>query len=260
LHGGDGSGPLILLIHGLTGCADSFYVRATAHALLTLGYAVLRLDLRDHAGRSDDLRAVLTTLAAQFPRLVEHGIAAIGYSLGGNLLLKYLGEEGRTARLAAAVAVSAPIDLAAASQRIMAARNRFYHSYLLVRMRGEALARAGQRAIVPAVRSIYEYDDRIVAPANGFAGADDYYRRCSAGQYLGGIATPTLIVHALDDPWIPADAYVTARRAPGAATLLLPSAGGHVGFHGTGSRVPWHDRCAALFLASVLGAPLRPRA
>jgi predicted alpha/beta-fold hydrolase len=266
LHTPERARATVVLIHGLTGCADSTYVRATAHHLLSAGYAVLRLNLRGagparplcrlqyHAGRSDDLRQALRAFAVRRPDLAGGPLFAVGYSLGGNMLLKYLGEEGRAAPLQAAVAVSAPIDLRAASLCLMASRNRFYHGYLIGRMRAEALApsaalSAGERRAILTARTVYEYDDRFVAPRNGFADAEDYYRRSSAAGYLGAIATPTMIIHALDDPWVPAASYRSVEwRGQPALTPLLAPRGGHVGFHGVGSRVPWHDRCAKLFL------------
>lgn len=270
LHIAERGRATVILLHGLTGCADSSYVRSTAQHLLSCGYSVLRLNLRGagparslcrlqyHAGRSDDLRLALRVFVARRPDLASGLLLAMGFSLGANMLLKYLGEEDDTTPLRGAVAVSAPIDLRSASACLMAARNRFYHSYLICRMRAEAVAPSAElspaeRRAILAARSVYEYDDRFVAPRNGFAGAEDYYRRCSAAAYLGGIATPTLIVHALDDPWIPAESYL---RIPWgglpALTALLPPRGGHVGFHGIGSRVPWHDRCAVMFFERTL--------
>lgn len=255
----------VVLVHGLTGCADSTYIRASARHLLSAGYAVLRLNLRGagparplcrlqyHAGRTEDLRAALRIFAARRTDLAARPLFALGYSLGANMLLKYLGEEGRATPLHAAACVSAPIDLHAASLRLMAPRNRFYHRYLLARMRAEALAPsaeldAAERRAVFAARTVYDYDDRFVAPRNGFADARDYYRQCSARAYLGGVAVPTLVVHALDDPWIPAACYgdIDWLALP-AITPLLPPRGGHVGFHGLDSRVPWHDRCTVAF-------------
>jgi predicted alpha/beta-fold hydrolase len=260
---------LVILVHGLTGCADSTYVRATARHLLSLGYAVLRLNLRGagparplarfqyHAGRTADLRAALAGLGTRDPALVASGVFAVGYSLGANMLLKFLGEEGARATLRGAAAISAPIDLHAASLCLMTRRNRFYHRYLMSRMIVEAVAPTAaltedERQAAQSARTVYQFDDRFVAPRNGFAGAADYYARCSAEAYLAAIKTPTLIVHALDDPWIPADAYRRQNwsRAP-SLTPLLPAAGGHVGFHGADSRVPWHDRCLAAFFERI---------
>lgn len=264
--------PLVLLIHGLTGCEDSAYIRAGARHWLGRGHPVLRLNLRGagpsrptcllhyHAGRSDDLRDALAALAA-LPALAgalsAGGLIAVGYSLGGNMLLKYLGEEGAAAPFMAAASVSAPIDLAATTRRIQAPRNALYHRYILSRMKAEALAPVsaldgGMREAVRAARSIYAYDDAVVAPLNGFAGADDYYRKCMARRFLADIRVPTLLVHARNDPWIrPAPYLEFDWQANPALTPLLPQGGGHVGFHGRGAITPWHDRAIAAFVDGI---------
>lgn len=258
--------PLVVLIHGLTGCEDSAYMLASARFWLERGHRVLRLNLRGagpsrpicrdqyHAGRSEDLRRALAVLD---PELKTRGIVVVGYSLGANMLLKYLGEEGTAAPCLAAVSVSAPIDLAATSAAFHRPRNRVYVQYLLSRMKAESLAPGAmlnieERARIKAARSVREFDERFVAPRNGFDGADDYYARCMALPYLAAIRVPTLVVHALDDPWIPSGAYeVYDWRVNPFLTPLLPSAGGHVGFHAAGSRVPWHDRAAGAFVDRV---------
>lgn len=267
LHRPDGGGhkPLSVLIHGLTGCEDSSYIRRTARHLLGRGHAVLRLNLRGagpsrplcrghyHAGRSQDLRDALLALQGLEPDLLAEGLLLVGYSLGANMLLKFLAEHAAAFPIAAAAAVSAPIDLKATQERIMTPRNALYHRYLLARMKAEALdgpavASDEEREGIRRLRTVYEFDDRRVAPQGGFAGADDYYRRCSARQFLAAIDVPTLLVHALDDPWIPAAPYLSyAWKEAEFVTPLLPAAGGHVGFHGRGSTTPWHDRCIADF-------------
>ncbi len=255
--------PLVVLIHGLTGCEDSAYIRASAAHLLGFGYPVLRLNLRGagpsralcrlhyHAGKSEDL---LDALLGLDPALLDPGIVAVGYSLGGNMLLKYLVEEGEAGPVRAAVAVSAPIDLAASAMRLMVRRNALYQRYLLSDMKAEALGGAAEvstreRAAIGGARSILEYDDRFTAPRNGFAGADDYYARCAAARGLDAIRVPTLLIHALDDPWIPGDAY-SARNweANGRLVPLLSDGGGHLGFHGRCGPAAWHDRAIGAFL------------
>jgi predicted alpha/beta-fold hydrolase len=253
--------PLVVLIHGLTGCERSSYVRVTAFHLLQRGYPVLRMNLRGagpsrphcregyHAGRSDDLQRVLEQLPTGAAR---SGVAVVGYSLGGNILLRFLADPAAAAHpVRAAVSISAPIDLAVTQRRILEPRNRVYHAYLLSRMRKEALLllrdRKWRRRVLLA-NSVREFDERIVAPLYGFAGADDYHARCSAAPVLGQIRTPTLMIHGLDDPWIPAEPYLAFNwRAHPQLTALLPPKGGHVGFHGQGDRTPWHDRCIARF-------------
>lgn len=208
------SRPLVLLVHGLTGSEDSPYIRRSAAHLLGLGYPLLRLNLRGagpsrplcrfryHAGRSEDFAAALAAL----PRpLVAAGIIAVGFSLGANMLLKYLGERGADVPLQAAVAVSAPIDLRAAALGIMRPRNAIYQTYLLGNLKREALARGAEldataRWAITAARTIWEFDDDFVAPANGFADAEDYYARNSSEQFLDRVGIPTLVIYAQDDP------------------------------------------------------------
>lgn len=264
---GEPQAPLVVLVHGLSGGEASPYMQVSATALLRRGHPVLRLNLRGagpsrplcrfqyHAGRTADLR---DALAALDPVLTERGLVLIGYSLGGNMLLKFLAEHGRAFPIRAAAAVSAPIDLAAAARRILARRNAIYHWNLLRAMKIEALGAgaeltASERTAVEAARTIIDFDDVFVAPRNGFVDAADYYARNSAAQFLAAIPLPTLVVHALDDPWIPPDAYrrVEWARARFCHPLLAPG-GGHVGFHARGDRLPWHDRAIGAFLTQTL--------
>lgn len=235
---------------------------SAAH-LLDGGWPVLLLNLRGagpsrpdcraqyHAGRSEDFREVVRHLRAA---LVENGLVAAGFSLGGNMLLKYAAEHGG---LRGVTSVSAPIDLAAASRRFLDARNRGYHAYLLQGMKREALAEGAEvsdeeQLSIPRIRTILEFDERVVAPRNGFAGAEDYYAKNHARQFLDAIEVPTLVMHARDDPWIPASVYTDFDwTANPNLTPLIASGGGHVGFHGADSRTPWHDRCLRTFLEAL---------
>ncbi len=253
----------MLLIHGLGGSEDSAYLLTSTKALLTRGYSVLRMNLRGagpsrascslqyHAGRSEDLRQALLAIPDD---LAEDGIAIVGFSLGGNMLLKFLGEADPDPRVLCAASISAPIDLAAASRRFLDARNRVYHLKLLHSMKQESLGegarlRDGEAEIIRRAQSILEFDEKLVAPRNDFADAAAYYDACHARQFLMGIRTPTLVMHALDDPWIPGSAYEQVRWQDNPSLVpLLPDGGGHVGFHGAGSRTPWHDRCLAVWL------------
>jgi predicted alpha/beta-fold hydrolase len=262
--------PLVVLIHGLGGSEASFYMIRSAAHLLRQGYPVLRLNLRGagpsrpycrfqyHAGRTGDLADALAGLP---PWLTRHGIAAVGYSLGGNLLLKYLGETGTRSALRAAVTVSAPLDLAATSRRMSRPRNRIYELYLLHGMKQESLAPGAElsveeRWVIQRAESIRTFDERFTAPRNGFDGADDYYRRTSSEGFLDGIAMPTLLIHALDDPWVPSEPYCRRAWADNPSLRpLLPSRGGHVGFVGR-DPVPWHDLAIARFLATLFSPPL----
>ena len=257
--------PLAVLVHGLTGLEDSFYMRESAAHFLARGFSVLRLNLRGagrsrphcrtqyHAGSSDDLAQVFAALPSD---LVAHGVVAVGYSLGANLLLKYLGEQGGAARVAAAAVVSAPLDLAATSRRLNRWRNVPYQRYLLRYMKAEAIApgaelSAKERRAVLDVRSVWEFDHVYSAPRAGYDGAADYYARTACGNFLGGVTVPTLVIHALDDPWIPAEPY-RAFDWQGHRNLyeVLTSRGGHVGFHGSDSAA-WHDLAIARFFETL---------
>ena len=134
---------------------------------------------------------------------------------------------------------------------LMAASLREVTGYYTASADGAPALDARERGAVVAARSIRRFDEVFIAPRNGFAGAGDYYERCKALRFLGGIAVPTLLIHARDDPWIPAAAYLEYdwRRNPN-LTPLLPASGGHVGFHGRGDASAWHDRAMAAFVAS----------
>lgn len=260
--------PLIVLVHGLTGSEASVNVIATARRLVDDGWPVLRLNLRGsgpsrptstgryHAGRTEDLAAALRALPAD---LLRRGVILLGHSLGGNLILKFMGEGVGDLPILGAAVVSTPLDLAATCARMMAPRNIVYHRYLLTAMKREALApgaalTTAQRAAVAGARTVFEFDDRFVAPLFGYRGAEAYYETNSAGAFLAGIGLPTLIVHALDDPWIPQACYdaIDWARLPAIETALSPH-GGHLGFHGAGNPVPWHDRVVAGWLRAKFG-------
>lgn len=260
--------PLVVLIHGLSGCEASPYMRLSAHFWLARGHPVLRLNLRGagpsrehcryqyHAGRSLDLHDALATLDHE---LVAAGLVLIGFSLGGNMLLKFLAEYAGEFPVRAAASVSAPIDLAAASRRFLAPRNQLYHRHLLNAMKAECFGGAiavseRERERLTTARSIYEFDDCIVAPRNGYRDAEHYYHENHARRFLADIDVPTLLIQALDDPWIPQTAYTdypwqrNARLVP-----LLPRGGGHVGFHDRDADSPWYNRCIGHFVDHQLG-------
>jgi uncharacterized protein len=254
--------PLAILIHGLTGSQDSLYIVSMARLLLDRGWRVLRLNLRGagpsralcgqhyYAGRSQDFRALLSVLPDE---LARDGIVAVGYSLGGAMLLKYLGEEGTATPLRAAATVCAPIDLAATCRHMMRPRNRLYHRYILGQMKAEAtgegaIVSAAERAAIMGSRTVWDYDDFFIAPRYGFRSAEDYYERCRPTRFMADIRVPTLVLAALDDPWVPGALYrAYGWSANRSLAPLLPDRGGHVGFHGVGGRQPWSDLAVARF-------------
>lgn len=261
-----GNKPLVVLVHGLTGCETSMNMVRAARHHHGLGYPVLRLNLRGagpsratcrgdyHAGCSRDVADALTSLAEDAPELTANGMYLSAVSLGANVMLKFLAEHGSEFPIRAAASISAPIDLASSAQSVMRHRNALYHRWLLARMKidcgGSDLEPAARKAMEQA-RSVFEFDDRFLAPRHGFDGAMHYYAECAAGRFLEAVRVPTLIVHAQNDPWIPAAPYLAYDWSRNARlTPLLPRTGGHVGFHDAGHDVSWHDRCAADFFAA----------
>jgi predicted alpha/beta-fold hydrolase len=257
--------PLVVLLHGLTGCETSMNMVRAAACHLARGYSVLRLNLRGagpsrticrgdyHAGCSRDLADALASLREQEPALVARGLLLSGVSLGANVMIKFLAEFGSDFPIRAAASVSAPIDLALSCRSLMRRRNAPYHRWLLHRMKLDCQGSemdAAARAALAAARSVYEFDDTYVAPRHGFSGAPEYYENSMALRYLDGVRVPILLIHAHDDPWVPVAPYLAHdwSRNP-ALHVLLARRGGHVGFHGRGHDASWHDRCAAQFFS-----------
>ncbi len=249
----DEARPLIVLFHGLEGDVQSHYVQGMMAALHHQGWQPVLMHFRGcsgepnrllrayHSGETEDAAFVLSTLRQRFPGRV---MAAIGYSLGGNMLVNYLAKYHRNP-LCAAVVVSAPLQLAACADRINRGFSRVYQRYLLDRMKlnwQRKLARhrhAGIDTDINAIASLREFDNRLTAPIHGFNDADDYYRRCSGLPRLADIITPTLVLHAADDPFMTDAVIPEADALPPAITYELSRHGGHVGFmHGA----PWRPR------------------
>jgi uncharacterized protein len=258
------SKPLAIIVHGLNGDGDGALTNTTASHFRAAGWPTLRLTLRGaganapfcattyHSGLSADLAAMLVQLPTS---LTPAGIVLIGFSAGGNQVLKLLGEGGVDRRVRAAVSVCAPISLIDAVHRLMAARNFFYHRYLLRGLKesiqhcqvSEALLTGARKA-----RSIYDFDDRVTAPMHGFKDALDFYVQGASRPYLNRISVPTLVLAAEDDPWIPVTSYTDVDWAAcPAITPIIAASGGHCGFHDKASRIPWHDRQALNFLTQA---------
>jgi hypothetical protein len=258
--------PLVVLIHGLTGCEDSDFIRASAAFHLKRGRRVLRLNLRGagpsrqvcgghyHSGCATDIRDALAALDS---KLSSQGLFLIGFSLGGNVLINLLASHADKLPICGAATVSAPIEPAQAARRLMAPRNAVYHSWLLRRMKRESTAPGAclseaERAAILRARTIWEYDDGFIAPRNGFTGASDYYERTAGARLVADVRVPVLMIHARNDPWIPADPYAALEGdCPANIRIFLLPGGGHVGFHSGGHTETWHDRCVDAFLGSL---------
>jgi predicted alpha/beta-fold hydrolase len=268
--------PLVLLLHGLEGSARRGYAINTYRELAVRGLAAVGLNFRScsgepnraarlyHSGETEDIRFIARLLRERFAAVPR---AAVGFSLGGNALLKFLGEEGEAGGqwFSAAAAVSVPYDLAAGADALdRSVMGRFYARRFVrslvakAEARAELLARHCDLDRVRRARSFREFDDAATAPIHGFQGADDYYARCSSAGFLARIRVPTLLLHAADDPFLPASHF--PRRAAAANPLLQPvltQRGGHVGFVGGWPWRPrfWAEAQVAGFLAAQLAAP-----
>lgn len=245
------NGPIAVLVHGLTGGFESKYLRGFARHLVRLGWRVAALQLRGggqepnrvarmyHQGDTADLRYVWALLRARDPDAL---IATVGWSLGGNVVLKALGEEGDRSPVAFAAAVCPPFRLRECAEHLRQGFSRRYQARLL-RDLGEHILRKQKAAPAPAgvnlaaaltARDFFEFDDAWTAPLNGFKDADDYYARSECGPYLHAIRRPTLIVHAKDDPFMGPNILPRAEDLSPYVTLELPESGGHVGFISAG--------------------------
>jgi len=237
--------PMVALFHGLAGSLDSSYARGAIAALGTAGFRTCLMHWRGcsgepnrlarsyHSGASDDIGRIVDTLRARHP---DSALYAVGFSLGGNALLKYLGEQGEATPLAGALAVSPPLELAIGAEQLDRGLARVYRGHLLALMRAQHEAK---RALRPALAlpqahagldTFRKFDDALTAPLHGFAGVDDYYERCSARGWLGTIRRPTHILCARDDPFFTEEILPGADELAAATTLELARHGGHVGF------------------------------
>ena len=281
LHGGQDRG-LVLLVHGLGGSAESVYVRATAVALLRAGFNVARVDLRSagaskrtstltyHAGKTDDLRAVLRNLATRREAAAAGSgpaLAVMGFSLGGAMTIKLLGEPYEGLPIVAGVAVSAPLDLVIGAQHLSGSAFGVYERAVLRGLRRDVRAPApdgssrltsAERSAVEQARSLPDFDDAVTAPRHGWRDAHEYYAVNSAGPFLPRINVPTLIIHAIDDPMIPATPYLAvdwkSLERAGYVSRAITAHGGHVGFHQRGRLMPWYADQAARFLVQNVPA------
>jgi predicted alpha/beta-fold hydrolase len=241
--------PLLLVLHGLEGSSQATYARGLLEQARQRGWAGVCLNFRScsgepnrllrsyHSGVSDDLERVVARLRAQH----AGPLFCAGVSLGANVLVKWLGEQGEAARgrVQGAVAISAPFDLDLCARSLdgpglwaFVYRRRFLRT-LVAKARAKALRFPAELSAARLARlsTLRAFDDVFTAPVHGFAGAADYYARCSSGPLLPAVRVPLLVLSALDDPFIPPAALpVEAARANPLVTLALSESGGHVGF------------------------------
>ena len=242
-----GDSPLVVLFHGLEGDSSSHYARALMRRLRAIGWRGVVPHFRGcsgepnllprayHSGDYVEIGWMLSAIRALEP---SAALYAVGVSLGGSALLNWLGREGEHAKalVKAAAAVSAPLDLTAAGVAIGQGFNRIYARHFLQTLKPKALAMARRfpgkldEASIRRADSMYAFDDVVTAPLHGFDGTDDYWLRASSKPWLRGIAVPTLVLNARNDPFIPAASLPGNAEVSSSVTLEQPEDGGHAGF------------------------------
>lgn len=281
--GAPAGNPRLLLLHGLEGSDRSHYVAGFFNEVIRRGWAADLLIFRGcgpepnraarfyHSGETSDLSFVVDRVLSQHP---GSPIVLAGVSLGGNVLLKFLGErgDGLPTEIRAAAAISVPFDLERGSRFISKGFSRVYDQHFLRTLRRKALAKLERypelfdRDRLQSATCIYDFDDVVTAPVHGFLDAHDYYSRSSSLRWIDRIRVPTLLLSAVDDPFLPAavldEVRERAARTP-ALTLEFTKHGGHVGF--VSGRWPWRpfyyaEWRACEYLAAGLVQPQRATA
>lgn len=234
----------VLVLHGLEGDLTSHYANGIVHQLEVSGYQPVFMHFRGCSGRVNRLaRAYHSGDTGDIAFIIEHikkvtghyPYAAVGFSLGGNALLKWLGETGKNNPLKKAVAVSVPYRLHDAAKRLEIGTSKLYRNHLLKSLKSTYNKKFSQidsplDVEVEELNSFWDYDDKVTAPLHGFDGAGDYYSRCSSRQYLKNITIPTRLLHAADDPFMFQESVPEKYELHSNTELLLTSYGGHVGF------------------------------
>lgn len=257
--------PVVLVLHGLEGSIESHYARGLMKKLEQNGFCPVFMHFRGcsgepnrlprsyHSGDTGDMAAVVEHIAAETGKPV---FAAVGFSLGGNALLKWLGQTGAANPLKRAVAVSVPFVLADAAKRLEKGVSRIYEQHLIKSLRRAYREKFQHRPSplnvnVNRLRSFWDYDNEVTAPLHGFDGVEHYYNDSSSRKYLSGIEVPTRIIHAKDDPFMFPATVPGKEELSNKVELLLTDNGGHVGFivgQYPWKPVYWHEEAIVEFL------------
>ena len=234
----------VLILHGLEGAITSHYANGVFYELEKAGYKpvfmyfrgcsgqINRLARAYHSGETGDLSMIVAHLKIKTGR---YPYAAIGFSLGGNVLLKWLGETGNANSVKKAVAVSVPFRLHDAARRLESGVSKIYREHLLKSLRQTYLRKFKKiksplKINIDELKSFWDYDDKVTAPLHGFRGAQDYYDTCSSDQFLKHIEVPTRIIHSYDDPFMFATTVPDKRMLNNKIDFIATKRGGHVGF------------------------------
>ena len=264
-----GNTRLVLLCHGLEGSSDTHYMKGMARACAAAGWDIAAYNFRGcsgehnrlarayHSGATDDLAEVINHVLSkgQYQEL-----ALVGFSLGGNLVLKYLGEpnNSRPPALCGGVAISPPCDLSGCCDRLDEPQNWIYQQRFLRTLnrnmveKGDIVKQALGVDQLPKCRSVREFDHRFTAPLHGFDSAEDYYQKNSSTQYLAQIKYPVLLISARDDPFLNASCFPSTDEVSDQLRLQYSQHGGHVSFIQRGSQGQyWAEQRAVEFLSSI---------
>lgn len=261
---------IVIIFHGLEGSIDSHYARGILPALYHRSWKAVFMHFRGcsgehnrlprsyHSGDTGDIRYLINLLSRRYP---NSNLFAVGFSLGGNALLKYLGEGEAATQLKGAIAISVPFDLANGAQRLDRGLSRLYQRHLIRRLHGKIKSKFKGRDAPVALDNIAGlntfmlFDNFITAPLHGFRDAADYYACSSSRQFLKNISIPTLVIHAEDDPFMTREAIPAADELSAYIRFELSKHGGHVGFvSGNNPMRPvyWLDQRIPEFIEEIL--------
>jgi predicted alpha/beta-fold hydrolase len=276
---GSADNPIILLLHGLSGCSGSPYIQSLQRLLQNRGFTSAAMNFRGcsgeinrlarayHSGCTEDVEAVycaIRRISAAKP------LAFVGFSLGGNVLLKWLSEVGPAEPIVAGVAISTPFSLACCAEVLSTGAGSLYGQYFRRRLVRDLEAKRAyfrHSARHPGwqteleklealgdlrrLKSLWDFDDQVTAPLHGFAGAADYYARCSSANVLGSIQVPVCLIQSGNDPIVPSHVLPAADALPSAVSLQLSAEGGHVGFTCAGNPLWLEERVLAAIESSL---------
>lgn len=277
--------PLVILLHGLTGSSQSIYIKGFQQLLLKQNFRSVALNFRGcsgeanhsarcyHSGETNDLQFLYQTLRDREP---QTPFAVIGFSLGGNVLLKWLGEQGQRPNLFAAAAVSVPFVLSVCTTKLDNGFSKLYRANSLrdckryIHNKQQCLEKLGLQyeakklkdlGDLSKIKSFWDYDERVVAKLHGFENVHDFYSRSSSRQFLKKIIVPTLIIHAADDPFMTKNVIPKPNELSKFVQLEITEQGGHVGFvagKNPFKPVYWLEQRISDFLAVRLCEMQRP--
>lgn len=245
LHWFDNPGPVVVILHGLGGSIQSHYAAGIVETLHQHGFAIAFMHFRGtgaatnnllssyHLGKTDDLDNVVRAARNKY---LGRELHVLGFSMGGSILLKWLGEQASLAPVASAVAVSVPFDPAVIADTLQSGFARIYQTYLLNSLKTQLLRKRHVMDFpytideIKDIKNFWQWDNEITAKLHGFKDVHDYYKRCGCIQFLGEIEKPTLIIHAKDDPFMQPSVVPAEDQLSQSITLELADYGGHVGF------------------------------